>query len=87
MKLGCTIEVKSYVKSTTRILPVFTESQSLGYFKSAGTAEGNYMKIYSVCNTGGLGVKRTAESCLFPQSVTISRDSFLNADVNASFFY
>lgn len=87
VKLRCTLEVKSCWKSIIRILPVFTERKYLGYFKSIGTAEGNYMKIYPVCNTGALGVKKTAESCLFPQSVTISRDIFLNAEVNASFFY
>lgn len=49
-----------------------------------GIAGGKYMKIYSLGTTDVLDVKRTAESWLFPKSVPVSRDVFLNANVSAS---
>lgn len=52
-----------------------------------GIAGGKYMKIYSVGITGALGVKRTAEPWLFPKSVPVSRDIFLNANASASHFF
>lgn len=44
-----------------------------------GISKGKYMKIYSFCIAGVLDVKRTAESWLFPQNLTVSRDTCLNA--------
>jgi len=42
------------------------------------------MKIYSVCITGALGIKRTAKYWLFSRSVTVCGNIFFNAYISSS---